>query len=154
LASKKEKKPQTVRAVVEALRLKYPINGSFTLRPNESMRKAVSANGVPSACGVYVVTALSRSSRIVYIGKAGTMTCSGKWKSQKLRGRLTNSQGRLSRETFFRHYIATHRLKGLQFQWFVTFDEKVAVLPFLAEAELLQAYFTEHRRLPELNAGV
>ena len=40
-----------VRSLVDSLHLKYPTHGSFTLRPNESMRKAVSANDVPSACG-------------------------------------------------------------------------------------------------------
>jgi hypothetical protein len=144
---------QRLRSVIHSLRRTYPHHGSFRLKRGESIRKAVREGKVPQACAIYIVTALSRTRRIVYIGRAGTMKRDGTWRVQKLYGRLCAVQGGKPRSTFFRQYIQRERLKGLLFEWFVTFNGDIKVLPCLAEAQLLQAYFSKHGCLPELNAS-
>lgn len=133
-------------------RRKFPRQGSFKFGPDDSIRSAVAAYDVPNDFGVYLISAVSGSRMdLVYVGKAGTVNANGSWKKQGIAKRMTNRQGEVSRSIFFPRLIKERELEGLHFEWFVTFNGETVVLPVLAEAELLQAYFNEHGRLPELN---
>ena len=131
---------------------KFQNNGSFTLKPGQSISTAVREHNVPNQHGVYAISSLTGSfSEYVYVGKAGTITSDGHWKEQGLRKRLTKKQGDESRVVFFRRVIEANGFSGLYFEWFVTFGAESTVLPVIAEAQLLQAFFNEYGRLPKLN---
>ncbi len=139
-------------ALLGEFRRKFPRQGSFKFGPGESINAAVANHDVPNEFGVYLISSVSGSRLdLVYVGKAGTVKTSGSWKEQGIAKRLTNRQGKESRSVFFPRLIEEKKLEGLYFEWFVTFNGETKVLPGLAEAELLQAYFHEHGRLPDLN---
>lgn len=146
--------PVRVRTTLLAFRRSFPRRGEFTLLPDESINAAVKRHDVPNAHGAYIIADSPAYGTIFYIGRAGTVTLDGKCKEQGLRGRLVNLQGRVRRAVAFRQIMSERQLPGLFFEWFVTFDETTKVLPAYAEARLLQAYFAEHGRLPELNKSV
>ena len=129
-------------------------NGQFTLHRDESINEVVSREKVPNEPGVYIVFGTDDHDwkRPLYIGKAGTLKNDGTWKGQKLRGRLKNKQHQMARRDFFITLMDTEYAEGLTFRWFVTQDQKTGtVIPALAEAELLQAYYDDCKRLPEVN---
>ncbi len=138
---------------VAEFRERFPDQGSFDLKPGESIKAAVTRHDVSSGRGVYVITACRGGQReVVYIGKAGTIRTDGSFKDQGIAKRLTMKQDKHTyREVFFREIIATERLDCLQFEWFVTSAEECSVPPFLAEAQLLAAFFRVTKRLPRLN---
>ena len=142
----------SISALLLEFQSKFQNNGSFTLKPGQSISTAVREHNVPNQHGVYVISSLTGSlSEFVYVGKAGTIASDGHWKEQGLRKRLTKKQSSESRVVFFRRFIETNGLVGLHFEWFVTFGTESTVLPVFAEAQLLQAFFSEHGRLPKLN---
>lgn len=118
----------------------------------ESLRYAVRAAGVPSEPSAYVLSVVrSGGVEVVYIGKAGTIRSDGSWKKQSLRGRLHAKQKRVSRQEYFRRQLVAAEADSLEIQWFVTWDTDIRLAPAFAEAELLQAFLTEFRRLPAWN---
>jgi len=99
--------------------------------------------------GVYVVRA-AKSNEVIYVGKAGTIGREGRFKEQDIPTRLTNRQGKnMSRKEWFQGLVKHHgRLK-------IEYLELPAKLsPAFVEAYLLQAYFNDHRRLPEQNGSL
>lgn len=152
----------SIAALLNEFRGKFK-NRVFDLAPGESILSAVKKHEVPNEFGVYVISSLTHAvHEIIYIGKAGTFigkvdtSAKNQWKKQGLSQRLTNKQGKERRVDFFKMHIEKNNLSGLRFEWFVTFekdDDSIAVLPVLAEAQLLQAFIFEHHRLPELNAS-
>ena len=77
------------------------------------------------------------------------------FRPQKLLKRITRGKQRgIPRRRFFPEQIEKLNLKALSFRWFVTFTEKVKIIPAKAEADLLQAYFEEHNNLPLWNKRV
>ena len=144
----------SISTLLSEFQSKFQNNGSFTLKPGQSISTAVREHNVPNQHGVYAISSLTDSlSEFVYFGKAGTITSDGHWKEQGLRKRLTRKQGNESRVVFFRRFIEENGLAGLHFEWFVTFGAESTVLPIFAEAQLLQAFFNEHGRLPKLNTS-
>lgn len=145
----------SISRLLDDFRTKYERNGEFTLTPELTISTVVKESKVPNEFGIYVISSLTPlKSEIVYVGKAGTIMVDGQWKRQGLSQRLTNKQSKENRNKFFRNYILEENLKGLRFEWFVTFrSESPKVLPFLPEAQLIQAFFNEHHRLPKLNAS-
>lgn len=137
-------------------RQRYTFSGTFQLLKSASISRTLTANNVPNLYGVYVISAVvGDSTQCVYIGKAGTLTTSGVWKQQGLKGRLARKQDGEARQIFFQKIIEQHRLDALLFEWFVTYDGKqLLILPALAELVLLQAYFDNCRCLPMLNKAV
>lgn len=138
---------------IEEFRERFPDQGGFDLKPNESIKIAVTQHGVSSGRGVYVITACrAGQGEVVYIGKAGTLRSDGTFKDQGIAKRLTMKQDADTyREVFFRELIAKEHLDCLHFEWFVTFAEECSVPPFLAEADLLAAFLRDTKRLPRLN---
>jgi len=143
-----------VGTTLKAFRRTFQRRGTFTLSSDESINAAVRRQDVPNAHGAYIIADSPECRTIFYIGRAGTVTLDGKCKEQGIRRRLVNLQGRERRSVVFQHFMAERKLAGLFFEWFVTFDDAIKVLPAYAEARLLQAYFDEHGRLPELNKSV
>ena len=68
-----------------------------------------------------------------------------------LSGRLCAMQGGMPRRRFFQKMLLETGARELRFEWLVTVAERV-ILPLLAEAELLQAFFDDNQRLPRYNA--
>ena len=61
----------------------------------------------------------------------------------------------MCRRIFFTQLIEDKYPDGLTFRWFITQDPKgETIIPALAEAELLQAYYNDNKHLPELNECV
>ncbi|MHB1238568.1 MAG: hypothetical protein ACYCY7_13510 [Gallionella sp.] len=147
----------SIAVLLDEFREKFKDRGSFSLERGVSISVAVRLHEVSDKYGFYVISSTTLAGHeIIYIGKAGTVANDGNFKKQGLRKRLKNKQGDQSRVNFFRDHSEKNNLSGLNFEWFVTFDDddkSIAVLPVLAEAQLLQAYFSEQGRLPELNAS-
>lgn len=140
----------SVESILAAFRKEFPNeHGTFDLLPGESINVAVREHNVPRMKGVYVIFA---GKEIVYIGKAGTLLRDGSFRNQTLRVRLTRKQDKVSRKIFFETKMEEMNLPALRFEWFVTFDgARTLVPPFLAEAELLAAFYSDFRRLPSWN---
>lgn len=139
------------RALLKAEKC-FPRHGQFTLGPDQSVNAAVRENDIPNEYGFYLIFGgLNRSGPLLYVGKAGTIRCDGSLKAQGLQRRLMMKQDGVYRESFFRALIVSERLPGLTINWFVTWSERQKILPALAEAEILQAYFDQYGHLPKLN---
>lgn len=143
----------SISKLLDDFRTKYEKHGEFTLMPELTISTVVREFKVPNEYGVYIVTSLMPlQSEVVYVGKAGSMNFDGQWKRQGLSQRIANKQDNQNRNKFFRDYISEEQFIGLHFEWFVTFDnESSKVLPLLAEAQLIQAFFNEYGCLPKLN---
>lgn len=121
--------------------------------PEELISAAVRKNKVPNKPGVYVISARKPSfNEVIYIGRAGTVLSDGNWKKQGLGARLTKKQSKEARSLFFKRYINEQSLTALHFDWFVTASGDSETIPALAEAQLLQEFYCENRRLPQLNS--
>jgi hypothetical protein len=141
----------TFARAVEDARTRFPNNGRFSLRPDESINEVVKREKVPNARGIYIVFGCDDGQRPLYIGKAGTVNQGGTWKDQGLAKRLTMKQDGKFRREYFRELMMKEAVAGLSFQWFVTHDQDSKVIPALAEMELLQAHFDQYDCLPKLN---
>ena len=139
-------------AIIRRFHRQFTRRGTFTFDASQRIRKAVRVAQVPEGYGAYLISGPPK--RVLYIGRSGSMRKGGSFQSQTLRGRLTNRQGKLSRQQFFENILHDQDLEFLLFEWFVTFDETVRVLPCLAEAQLFQAYFEVHETLPPYNERV
>lgn len=137
-------------SLTEQYRHRYREHGSFRLLPAQSIDRVVSQNAVANKPGVYVIYAVTDHVDVAYIGKAGTLNNNGTWKEQMLAGRLCAKQDGMARRDFFQKLIADTGAHFLFFEWFVTISDR-AILPALAENELLQAYFEDNGRLPLCN---
>ena len=122
------------------------------LQRGKSVRECTRRYGVPNSPGVYIIS--EPSGEIVYIGKAGTLQQGGSFKEQGLRGRLCAKQNGVPRQTYFNRRMQEGRLDHIEVRWFVSFDDRVKVLPAKAEADLLQAYFEDHGKLPVWNEAL
>lgn len=138
--------------VIREFHDRFPRNGEFDLRPGESIYHVVRREAVPNEFGAYIIYGTpSCSGEAIYIGKAGTLEQGGSLKKQGLSKRLLMRQGGKRRAEFFREVMDQSAPKGLSFAWFITFDGPRRVLPALAEAQLLQAFFEDRGALPLLN---
>ena len=127
----------------------FPRRGTFTFNLGERIQDVVRKENVPDEYGAYIV--FDPPSQVLYIGRSGTMLKDGSFQRQALRSRLTNRQGKLSRQQFFEMMLSERQLQGLLFEWFITFDETSRTLPCLAESQLLQVYFECNGKLPPYN---
>ena len=120
----------------------------------QDIHTRIMESSVPDKPGVYFICGVERErSRLLQIGKAGTLRNDGSFKNQGLRGRLGAKQGGMSRQKFFQKEISELKLDSLRFYWFVTFDidRNLLVIPAKAEADLLQRYFDGNDHLPDWN---
>lgn len=138
--------------MIESLPRRFPEHGSLILRVGQRISESVRLNGVPDKPGIYMV--LGSSGDTLYIGKAGTMIQTGRFKVQKLRGRLSAKQEGIPRDKYFDDKMRQAGLESLKFVWFVTFGDACEVLPAKVEADLLQAYFCSYLSLPPWNKNI
>ena len=131
-------------------------NGSFYLLRNENISKVMNENDVTDQSGIYIISAIKDDSKkIIYIGKAGSMTTNGTLKSQGIKGRLKNvGTKNVSRNIIFQQVIKENNYDKLEFIWIVTFDEVHKQLPAYIEAKLLQTYYEKVGVLPHLNKSI
>lgn len=62
-------------------RNRFPANGQFVLRADESINKVIKRAKVPKALGIYVIFAGENLTRPLYVGKGGTVRQDGTWES-------------------------------------------------------------------------
>ena len=138
-----------MEAIIKRYRKQFPKRGTFTFSHGQRIHDVVRKKNVPDEYGAYIVS--GPSDQVLYIGRSGTMLKDGGFQAQALRGRLTNRQGKLSRQEFFEKMLAERKIQSLLFEWFITFNETNHVLPCLAESQLFQAYFDCNGKLPPYN---
>lgn len=129
---------------------KYKNNGHFFFKRGDRLSE-VSKN-VPELPGVYYVIRLSKGRvELVYIGKSGTITQSGQFKDQLLKGMINNKQDGMKRQEFFDKKMTEENIDGLDIYWFVTMDKSNNDLPGYVEGLLIQRFFEVQGRLPLWN---
>ena len=145
-------RPTTFDDFLRTWSQEFENQGEFELGPKDLLRDIVKTRDVPNEPGVYLVYGLtSKGERLLYIGKGGTLNNDGKFKEQKIRGRLMNVQDNQRRQAFFRHLMKSGGFGALRIRYLVTYGGRLRIVPAVAEAQLLQAYFAEHGTLPPLN---
>jgi hypothetical protein len=129
---------------------KYKNNGHFFFKKGNQLSE-VSKN-VPELPGVYYIVRLAKGKvELVYIGKSGTITQSGQFKDQLLRGRINNKQDGMKWQEFFDKKMMEENIDGLDIYWFVTMDKSNNDLPGYVEGLLIQRFFEVQGRLPLWN---
>lgn len=107
---------------------KYKNNGHFFFKKGDKLTDI--SKDVPELPGVYYIVRLAKGKiDLVYIGKSGTITQSGEFKEQLLRGRINNKQEGTKRQEFFDKKMITENIDGLDIYWFVTMDKINGDLP-------------------------
>jgi len=142
---------------IEALVEDYLHNsehGTFYLNKEEKIEKVLVENAVPNKHGVYIIYSVKDSKeKLIYIGKAGTVTTNGNFKNQGIKDRLkavtTNNMPR--GKYFQQEVIQKYGFDKLKFVWIVTFDDMRKELPACSEARLMQLYYDVYHELPMLN---
>lgn len=130
---------------------KYKTNGHFFFERGQTLSKVCNA---PEQPGVYYILMLRKGKiELVYIGASGTINQKGEFKTQLLRGRLSNKQNGRKRQQYFEEIMLQKEIDALDIYWFVTFDKDNQHLPSYVEALLLQKHFDIYGYLPEWNKG-
>lgn len=141
--------------MLEQLRIRFPLNGSFTFKKGDILSKLIKRNQVPDKPGIYLIySSANIENKLVYVGKAGTLKNNGDFRKQKLQGRLKAKQSGKSRQKYFTEIIEVNKYTNLEIFWFVTFYEENKTLPSLVENEILQQYFDLYFVLPKLNKTI
>lgn len=129
---------------------KYKNNGHFFFKKGNQLSEV--SKGVPELPGVYYIVRLAKGRvELVYIGKSGTITQSGQFKEQLLKGRINNKQAGMKRQEFFDKKMIDENIDGLDIYWFVTMDKSNNDLPGYVEGLLIQRFFEVQGRLPLWN---
>ncbi|MBL7111061.1 MAG: hypothetical protein ISS19_03885 [Bacteroidales bacterium] len=129
---------------------KYKNNGHFFYKKGDRLAEA--SKDVPELPGVYYIIRLARGRvELVYIGKSGTITQSGQFKEQLLKGRINNKQDGMKRQDFFDKKMMAENIDGLDIYWFVTMDKSNNDLPAFVEGLLMQRFFEINGKLPLWN---
>jgi len=129
---------------------KYKTNGHFFFKRGDKLTEV--SKDVPELPGVYYIVRLAKGKvDLVYIGKSGTITQSGKFKQQLLRGRINNKQEGIKRQEFFDKKMIIENIDGLDIYWFVTMDKTNNDLPGYVKGLLMQRYFDVYGELPPWN---
>jgi hypothetical protein len=88
------------RALLKEYDRPFPGHGGFELQEGGSIRQWAKTSDVPDEPGVYLIFD-KRGGALLYVGRAGTMAKDGKFKQQKLVGRLSARQKLMSRRVCF-----------------------------------------------------
>jgi hypothetical protein len=129
---------------------KYKTQGHFFFKKGDRLKEQ--SRDVPELPGVYYILRLARGKvDLVYIGKSGTVTQTGKFKDQLLKGRINNKADGMKRQDYFDQKMAEEKIDGLDIYWFVTMDNENNDLPGYVEGLLMQRYFEGHGKLPAWN---
>ena len=126
---------------------KYKNRGHFFFKKGDRLTDV--SKEVPELPGVYYILRLARGNiDLVYIGKSGTITQSGMFKEQLLKGRINNKQENIKRQDFFDKKMAEEQIDGLDIYWFVTMEKAKNDLPGYVEGFLIHQYFEFNGKLP------
>ncbi len=141
--------PEQVSVLLVWLKENYD-SAEFTyLDTGTSFRKVANTHFARPATplyGVYIVRQQS-SGTIIYIGKGGTVTQSGKYKGQDILGRLINVRGdSISADIWFGEVAAKYGAITVEYHVL-----RPPLAPAFVEAALLQAFLSEFQELPLLN---
>ncbi len=139
--------------MIEHLKNEFQSKGSFLLQPTQDIKKVVLLNSVPNDFGIYLIFKINDANRckdLIYIGKAGSISNDGSRKRQGIRRRLVNQHSGENRTEYFLKYMDENKT-SLLFEWYVTFDDTIQLLPAFVEAKLIQEFFINNNKLPELN---
>jgi len=129
---------------------KYKNNGHFFFKKGNQLSEV--SKDVPELPGVYYIVRLAKGKvDLVYIGKSGTITRSGQFKDQLLKGRINNKQDGTKRQDFFDIKMIEENIDGLDIYWFVTMDESNSDLPAYVEGLLMQRFFEVQGLVPVWN---
>ncbi|MFH1321206.1 MAG: hypothetical protein ABII90_11220 [Bacteroidota bacterium] len=129
---------------------KYKKHGHFFFKIGDKLTEA--SKDVPEQPGVYYIVRLAKGNvDLVYIGKSGVITQSGKFKEQLLRSRINNKQEGIKRQDFFDRKMMEENIDGLDIYWFVTMDKQNNDLPGYVEGILMQRCFDVYGKLPPWN---
>jgi len=129
---------------------KYVNSGHFFFKKGDRLIDV--SKEVPELPGVYYIIRLAKGKiDLVYIGKSGTITQSGTFKEQLLKGRINNKQENIKRQDFFDKKLVEEKIDGLDIYWFVTMDKMNNDLPGYVEGLMMQRYFEVHGKLPLWN---
>lgn len=96
--------------------------------------------------GVYIVRHKRKNSRVIYIGKAGTIKRCGCFKGQDIPGRLKAPRKKQTANKWFKK-----QARGGPLRIEYIFLEPRKHSPALVEAFLLQAFLNTYGELPKLN---
>jgi hypothetical protein len=129
---------------------KYKNHGHFFFKNGDKLADV--SKDVPNLPGVYYILRLAKGKiDLVYIGKSGSITQNGQFKTQLLKGRINNKQDGSKRQEFFDNKMAVENIDGLDIYWFVTIDKSNNDLPGYTEGLLMQRYYEVNGKLPEWN---
>ena len=129
---------------------KYKNNGHFFFKKGNQLSEV--SKGVPELPGVYYIVRLAKGRvELVYIGKSGTITQTGQFKEQLLKGRINNKLDGLKRQDLFDKKMIEENIDGLDIYWFVTMDKTNNDLPGYVEGLLIQRFFEVQGSLPLWN---
>jgi hypothetical protein len=157
---------QEIRAQVNSLNFDHSGDDDAIIFPKnyeKHLREAIGKNA--NVAGVYIVYGKNDDQTqdcLLYIGKSGTIAQDGSVGDQKIRKRLLNVRARRADKTkimgneYFRMVLNGEignvgPWDELRIKWIETYRKQEGVPPFLAEAQLLAAYFSENGKLPPLN---
>ena len=123
---------------------KYKKNGHFIFKKGNNLAEV--GNEVPELPGVYYIIRLANDSvDLVYMGKSGIKTPTGKNKNSDLKKSIHLQQ------EFLDIKMSESNIDGLDIYWFVTFDKDHHDLPDYLLGLIIQTYFDVYGRLPEWN---
>ncbi len=129
---------------------KYKQQGHFFFQKGNSL--TAQSSDVPDLHGVYYIMRLANGKiDLVYVGRSGSITQSGKLKEQTLNGRINNKQNGMKRQLYFEQKMTEENIEALDIYWFVTMDNENRDLPGYVEGLLMQRYFDVYGNLPPWN---
>ena len=100
--------------------------------------------------GIYVIRR-QKDGEVIYIGKGGTITNSGKFKEQGIFKRLTNIRGKTPSNDWFKECFNEQGSLLIEYVFLSTPTPKS---PTLIESSLLQSFLNEFGRLPIKNKSL
>lgn len=100
----------------------------------------------PQEYGVYITA--DNQENVIYIGMAGTVKNDGTFKGQNIDKRLKNTRNKKSGNNFFKLLTRDNEFEYLSIY---CIQRKEDELPAFLEADLMQKFFRQERKLPMLN---
>ena len=125
---------------------KYKKNGHFFFKKGNNLAEV--GKEVAELPGIYYIIRLANDNvDLVYMGKSGIPTPSGKNKNSDLKKSIHLQQ------EFLDIKMSESNIDGLDIYWFVTLDIHHIDLPDYVLGLIMQTHYDLYRRLPEWNMG-
>lgn len=135
---------------------KFKTSGSFLFGQDDNLEEV--CNAPETAAGIFVVyNNDGEEKELIMAGSTGTIQNDGslKVKSGGLYDKIVNGQqfAKTGRKYSWPAQMKKQNIAQLEVVWYETFNEKNKVMPTFAEAQVLQNFLDEHKRLPEWNVA-